>query len=136
MVDYTQGFSTFAVPDLAAAKAFYTEVLGLAMTEEEPTGTVALTLPGGAQAMVYQKDDHQPAGFTILHLGVADLAGAVDALSERGAVWQRYDGFEQDERGIVSNPDFGPDIAWTTDPGGNIIGLMQLDAGDLRDRQR
>lgn len=130
MVDYVQGFSGFAVPDLAAAKAFYGEVLGLEVREEPPMG-LAMTLPGGAVVTAYQKDDHQPAVFTILNLAVADLRATVDELSARGATWQRYDAFEQDERGIVSDPEFGPEIAWTTDPAGNIIAVMQLGQDDL-----
>ncbi|MCR8670790.1 VOC family protein [Agrococcus sp. HG114] len=125
-MDYTQGFSSFAAPDLAAAKRFYTDVLGLEV-QEPMEGILGLVLPGGARVMIYQKDDHRPAVFTVLSLGVADLRAAVDALGARGATWERYEGFEQDERGIVSNPDFGPDIAWTTDPAGNIVALMQLE---------
>jgi catechol 2,3-dioxygenase-like lactoylglutathione lyase family enzyme len=132
-MDYTEGFSSFAAPDLAAAKTFYGDVLGLEVREGrgEQAGVQTLVLPGGAKVMVYQKDDHRPAVFTVLSLGVTDLPAAVDALSERGATWERYDGFEQDERGIVSNPEFGPDIAWTTDPAGNIVALMQLEPGQF-----
>jgi catechol 2,3-dioxygenase-like lactoylglutathione lyase family enzyme len=128
-MDYTQGFSSFAVPDLAAAKQFYGDVLGLEV-QESMEGVLTLVLPGATRVMVYQKDDHRPAVFTVLNLGVADLPAAVDALRERGATWERYEGFEQDERGIVSDPEFGPDIAWTTDPAGNIVGFMQLEAGE------
>ncbi|MCH1882553.1 VOC family protein [Agrococcus sp. ARC_14] len=125
MVDYAQGFSGFAVPDVAAAKAFYDEVLGLEVAEEH--GMLQLTLPGGATVLAYPKDDHEPAVFTILNLGVADLPAAVDELSGRGATWLRYEDFEQDARGIVTGGDMGPDIAWTSDPAGNVIAVMQLD---------
>ncbi|WP_306231720.1 VOC family protein [Agrococcus beijingensis] len=125
MVDYTQGFSGFAVPDIAAAKAFYGDVLGLEVGEEH--GMLEVTLPDGARVMVYPKDDHAPAVFTILNLGVADLPAAVDELSGRGATWLRYEGFEQDERGIAAGNEMGPDIAWTSDPAGNIIAVMQLE---------
>lgn len=123
-MDYTQGFSGFAVPDVAAAKAFYGDVLGLQVSEEQ--GMLHLTLPGGASVLAYPKEDHAPAVFTILNLGVVDLPSAVDELSGRGATWLRYDGFEQDERGIAAGGEMGPDIAWTTDPAGNIVAVMQL----------
>ena len=57
MIDYTQGFSGFAVPDVAAAKAFYADVLGLEVSEEH--GMLGITLPGGARVMAYPKDDHE-----------------------------------------------------------------------------
>ena len=74
--------------------------------------------------MVYPKDDHEPAVFTILNLAVDDLPAVVDELAGRGVTWLRYEGFEQDERGIASG-DMGPDIAWTSDPAGNIVSIMQ-----------
>ncbi|GEK78972.1 VOC family protein [Agrococcus baldri] len=125
MVDYTEGFSGFAVPDIAAAKAFYTDVLGLEVRDEQ--GMLGIVLPGGARVMVYPKPDHAPAVFTVLNLGVADLEAAVDELSGRGATWLRYDGFEQDERGIVAGGEMGPPIAWTSDPAGTVIAVMQLE---------
>lgn len=123
-MDYTQGFSGFAVPDVAAAKTFYSDVLGLAAVEQD--GMLQLTMPGGATVLVYPKEDHVPAVFTVLHLGVDDLGAAVDELTARGATWERYEGFDQDERGIAAGDDRGPDIAWTTDPAGNIVSVMQL----------
>jgi hypothetical protein len=38
---------------------------------------------------------------------------------------ERYDGFDQDERGIASGPD-GPHIAWFKDPAGNVLSVMQI----------
>ncbi|SDR75943.1 VOC family protein [Agrococcus carbonis] len=125
MGGFNQGFSSFAVPDLAAAKTFYGDTLGLEVREEE--GWLDLTLPGGARVMVYPKEDHQPAVFTVLNFAVDDVHAAVDEYSAKGLEWQRYEGFQHDEKGVVSDPEFGPDIAWTTDPAGNIIAFMQLD---------
>ncbi|WP_347756606.1 VOC family protein [Agrococcus sp. ProA11] len=123
-MDYTQGFSGFAVPDVAAATAFYTDVLGLQASEEN--GMLQLAMPGGATVLVYPKEDHAPAVFTVLHLGVDDLSAAVEELTARGATWERYEGFDQDERGIAPGNGEGPDVAWTTDPAGNIVSVMQL----------
>lgn len=122
---YTQGFSGFAVPDVAAAKSFCADVLGLEATEEQ--GMLQLALPGGATVLAYPKEDHRPAAFTILNLGVADLPAAVDELTARGATWLRYEGFDQDERGIARGGEHGPDIAWTSDPAGSIVAVMQLE---------
>ncbi|TFB96761.1 VOC family protein [Cryobacterium adonitolivorans] len=120
-LDYLHGFSGFAVPDIEAARTFYRDVVGLEVTDGG-MGLLRLVLPGGADVIVYPKPDHVPAGFTILNLAVADINQAVDVLAERGAQFLRYDGFEQDERGIANGD---PRIAWFTDPAGNILSVLQ-----------
>lgn len=122
MPHYIEGFSGFAVPDAAAAATFYRDVLGLAVTQEH--GMLTIALPGGATVLAYPKADHEPAAFTILNLVVPDLPAAVDELVDRGVAFLRYDGFHHDERGIVHGGGRGPDIAWTTDPAGNVIAVM------------
>ena len=85
---------------------------------------------GDRQIMVYPKDDHQPAVFTILNFPVDDIDKAVDELTERGVSFERYDGFDQDEKGIARGAPGGgegPSIAWFTDPAGNILAVLQLD---------
>ena len=118
---YLRGFSGFAAPDIEAARGFYRDVLGLEVADGI-MGMLRITLPGGAEVIVYPKEDHEPAVFTILNLAVADIDQAVDALAERGVELLRYEGFEQDERGIARN--MGP-IAWFADPAGNIIAVLQ-----------
>ncbi|GAA2172047.1 hypothetical protein GCM10009846_08440 [Agrococcus versicolor] len=122
MPDYIEGFSGFAVPDIDAAATFYREVLGLVVKED--AGMLFLELPGGAGVLVYPRPGTTPAAFTILNLAVPDLAKAVDDIVSRGAEMVRYDGFRHDERGIVRGG-HGPDIAWTTDPAGTVIALME-----------
>jgi catechol 2,3-dioxygenase-like lactoylglutathione lyase family enzyme len=130
MADSTLGirhaFSGFAVPDLQAAKSFYSGTLGLDVTEEM-MGLLRLNLPGGGEVMVYPKPDHQPAAFTILNFVVDDIDAAVDTLTAAGVTFERYDGFEQDEKGIARPPEEnqGPPIAWFTDPAGNILAVLQ-----------
>ena len=116
-------FSGFAVNDLAAAKRFYGDTLGLRVSEDD--GLLTLHLGGGREILVYPKPDHVPATFTILNFPVVDIDAAVDAMAERGVRFERYDGFEQDERGIDRSGD-GPPIAWFTDPAGNILSVLQL----------
>ena len=120
---YQSGFSGFAVPDLEAARSFYRDVLGLAVADNV-MGMLEITLPGGANVLVYPKEDHKPAVFTILNLTVADIDQAVDALAERGVKFLHYDGFGQDERGIVRGGDM-PTGGWIADPAGNVIAVMQ-----------
>jgi predicted enzyme related to lactoylglutathione lyase len=77
--------------------------------------------------MVYPKPDFVPATYTVLHFQADDLDSAVDELGSRGVELERYEGFEQDEKGIARTPDGeGPDIAWFTDPAGNILAVLQV----------
>src|SRR4051794_32758924 len=120
----TKAFSGFAVPDVAAAQKFYGETLGIETSIEH--GLLTLHLDGGARpTIVYPKPDHEPAGFTILNFPVEDVGAAVDALSARGVTFLRYDGMPQDENGIMRGN--GPDIAWFTDPAGNILSVIKPD---------
>jgi catechol 2,3-dioxygenase-like lactoylglutathione lyase family enzyme len=118
----SNAFSGFAVPDTAAAREFYAGTLGLDVTEEY--GLLTLHLNGGDRpTLIYPKPDHTPAGYTILNFKVDDIEAAVDALATRGVEFARYDGMEQDERGIMRGG--GPYIAWFTDPAGNILSVLQ-----------
>jgi catechol 2,3-dioxygenase-like lactoylglutathione lyase family enzyme len=118
----TKAFSGFAAPDLTEARAFYEGTLGLRVTEEHDLLT--LHLAGGRDTLVYPKPDHVPATYTILNFPVDDVEAAVDELQTRGVEVERYDGFDQDEKGISRAPD-GPAIAWFTDPAGNILSVLE-----------
>jgi catechol 2,3-dioxygenase-like lactoylglutathione lyase family enzyme len=114
-------FSGFSSNDIPACKAFYADTLGLEVSEEN--GQLMLDLAGGGQVLIYPKDNHVPATYTVLNFKVDDIDAAVDGLVAAGVTMERYEGFAQDERGIMR--DFGPAIAWFTDPAGNIIAVLQ-----------
>jgi catechol 2,3-dioxygenase-like lactoylglutathione lyase family enzyme len=114
-------FSGFSSNDIPACKAFYADTLGLEVSEEN--GQLMLDLAGGGQVLIYPKDNHVPATYTVLNFKVDDIDAAVDGLVAAGVTMERYEGFDQDERGIMR--DFGPAIAWFTDPAGNIIAVLQ-----------
>ena len=119
-------FSGFSVNDLAKAKEFYTQTLGLKVVEEGVG--LRLHLPGGGTAFAYPKDDHQPATFTMLDFVVDDIDEAVDELQSRGVSFARYEGMSQDEKGIMRgiSQNMGPDIAWFKDPAGNMLAVLQM----------
>jgi catechol 2,3-dioxygenase-like lactoylglutathione lyase family enzyme len=124
MFKHTKAFSGFAVPDIAAAKRFYGQTLGLEVSEEH--GLLRLHLAGGAVVLVYPKPDHVPATYTILNFSVDDIDRAVDELGQGGVRFEHYngtDGPQTDERGIHRGE--GPSIAWFTDPAGNILSTVQ-----------
>jgi predicted enzyme related to lactoylglutathione lyase len=118
-------FSGFSVNDLSAAKQFYGEVLGLEL--EDKVGGTAITLPHGASAWMYEKPNHQPAAYTMLDLVVDDIDAAYEALASKGVQFEHYPGSYQDEKGIMRGKDVdkGPNIAWFTDPAGNILAILE-----------
>jgi catechol 2,3-dioxygenase-like lactoylglutathione lyase family enzyme len=125
MLRDSPAFSGFTVDDVATAKLFYTDVLDLDVTEEH--GLLTLQLGGDRPTLVYPKADHTPATYTILNFPVADIDAAVTELAARGVEFTRYPDLPQDSQGIMRGlaAGRGPDIAWFTDPAGNIFSVLQ-----------
>ncbi|MDR6970936.1 VOC family protein [Leifsonia shinshuensis] len=121
-------FSGFSVNDLAAAKSFYGETLGLRISDG-PMGNLDLELPAGGLVFIYPKDDHVPATFTILNLVVDDIDRAVDDLNAKGVATAIYDdpALPTDAKGVLRgrSQNRGPDIAWFRDPAGNVLSVLQ-----------
>jgi catechol 2,3-dioxygenase-like lactoylglutathione lyase family enzyme len=121
MFGTTKAYSGFSVDDIAAARAFYGETLGLKVSEEN--GLLTLHIAGDRDILVYPKDNHTPATYTVLNFPVDDIEKAVDELARRGVRFERYEGMEADEKGIFRGG--GPLIAWFTDPAGNVLSVLQ-----------
>lgn len=119
MFEQTRAFSGFSVDDIAAAKQFYGEQLGIRVSEDN--GMLTLHLAGDRDTLVYPKPDHVPAEFTILNFPVDDIESTVDALVARGVTFEHYEWV--DERGI--NRRGGPLIAWFKDPAGNVLSVLE-----------
>ena len=120
------GFASFSVNDLDKAKTFYSDTLGLQVTDD-PMGIIRVAIENGPDVMVYPKgDQHQPATFTVLNLVVDDIDKAVDELTSAGVQFEHYDQPElkTDEKGITRD-DNGPKIAWFKDPSGNILSVLE-----------
>jgi catechol 2,3-dioxygenase-like lactoylglutathione lyase family enzyme len=119
----TKAFSGFSVDDLERAKEFYGQTLGLDVSKENDLLT--LRLAGGTNILVYPKQNHVPATFTILNFPVEDVEAAVDELTKRGVRFEIYDegDLKTDERGIFRGE--GPKIAWFTDPAGNVLSVIE-----------
>lgn len=125
MLTTNHSFSGFSVDDIEAARAFYGETLGFGV-KLNGMGILEITLPGGAVAIAYQKDDHAPATFTILNFEVDDIDAAVDELTASGIAMERYEGMPHDEKGVLRGKaaNMGPDIVWFRDPAGNILSAL------------
>jgi len=123
MLTTTGSFSGYSVDDLAAAAAFYRDILGL--TVEDSGAGLDVHLPDG-HVFLYPKDDHVPATFTVLNFEVADIDAAVAELTAAGVALERYEGMPQDDSGVMRGKaaGMGPDIAWFLDPAGNVLSIL------------
>ena len=120
MFSKSHAYAGFSTNDLEKAKTFYADTLGLQVTEQ--MGNVMLLLDGGGRVLIYPKENHEPATFTVLNFPVDDIDSAVDALNRAGIQLERYEGFDQDERGVMR--DDYTSIAWFKDPAGNILSVL------------
>ena len=123
MFKNTKAFSGFAVDDVDKAREFYAETLGIEVSEEN--GLLTLHIADDRPTLVYPRPNHTPAEYTILNFPVYDIDQAVDDLTARGVQFERYEGFDQDERGIMRGE--GPPIAWFKDPAGNVLSVIKID---------
>jgi predicted enzyme related to lactoylglutathione lyase len=123
MLEDSVAYSGFSVDDLAKAKQFYGEMLGLKI-EDSPLG-LTLRIKGRNGIFIYQKDDHQPATYTILNFPVTDIEQTVSELTSKGVAFEQYPGIT-DDKGIARDPDpTHPYIAWFKDPAGNYLSVVQ-----------
>jgi catechol 2,3-dioxygenase-like lactoylglutathione lyase family enzyme len=128
MLENSNAFNGFAVDDVSKAKEFYGEKLGLKVTalnkEEE---LMELHLNSDRPTLFYVKPDVEPANSTILNFPVDDIDEAVDGLAAKGVEFEKYDGMDQDEKGVMRGiaAGRGPDIAWFKDPAGNILSVLK-----------
>ena len=123
MLANSKAFSGFSVNHVSEARKFYETTLGLRVSEDN--GMLTLHIAGGRDILVYPKDDHTPASFTILNFPVDNVESAVDELTMRGVRFERYPGMDadMDEKGIFRGG--GPLIAWFTDPAGNVLSVIE-----------
>ena len=125
MFENSKAYSGFAVKDIEKTKQFYGETLGLKINELDvgaPQPLLELHPGGDRPVLIYEKRDLTPANYTILNFPVDDVDAAVDQLAEKGVEFERYEGFDQDEKGIDRSGPAGG-IAWFKDPAGNILAV-------------
>ncbi|HVT05117.1 MAG TPA: VOC family protein [Thermoanaerobaculia bacterium] len=120
----TTAFSSFSVRDIQEVMPFYSQTLGLEVSET--MGMLMLHLAGGGEVLIYPKANHTPATFTVLNFPVKSIEKAVDELTSRGVKFEIYDdaNIKTDQRGI-SSAGAGPKVAWFTDPAGNILSVLE-----------
>ena len=129
MLDDSPAFSGFSTNNLEQAKVFYEEILGLKVAlSPEPMAMVTLSLATGGKVLIYHKEDHSAATYTVLNFPVVDIDAVVENLLSKGVVFEHYQGMT-DEKGVARGRSVnrGPDIAWFKDPAGNILSVLQED---------
>ena len=116
-------FPSFAAPDLKAEKAFFADTLGIDVDDQQ--GMLFLNITGNSKILIYPKEDHTPASFTVLNFPVDDIVTAVDELTSRGIKFEKYNvpGLKPDDKLIYRGE--GPPIAWFKDPAGNIFSVLE-----------
>ena len=128
MLENSKAFASFSVDNVEKAKKFYSQILGLEVTQDNDMGGIlTIHIDGGIPVLVYPKPDHTPATFTVLNFPVSNIDQAVAKLKSLGVSFLSYDtkDLKTDENDI-SRADGGPNIAWFTDPSGNILSVLEI----------
>jgi catechol 2,3-dioxygenase-like lactoylglutathione lyase family enzyme len=107
--------------DRGRAIAFYRDVLGLDFVHEDQFA--AIFNLGGATLRISTLPDWTPHEHTILGFRVEDVGAMIEALREKGIVFQRYAHIPQDEQGICTLPGGTARVAWFKDPDGNVLSV-------------
>ena len=115
------GFLT--IVDVARAKEFYRDTLGLRLLSEEPPFALVFEA-NGIMLRLGMGKQLPPAHGTVLGWQVPDATAAVRDLQDVGVHFERYDHLKQDELGIWTAPT-GAKVAWFKDPDGNILSLSE-----------
>lgn len=125
MIQRERIFSSFSAEDTDEAYFFYKNVLGL-QVEKGEMSILTVIINEGMRLIIYPKQDHVPATFTVLNIPVTDIEDAVEELTKKGVSFLQYDMpyIKTDEKGIARIEN-GPSQAWFTDPSKNIISLIQ-----------
>lgn len=128
MFNNTKAFSSFSVDNIAKAKQFYGDTLGINV-KEVPEGLELHLAGGGVPVFIYPSTDYKAPEHTVLNFLVDNVDAAVEKLGTLGIVMEQYDlpYIKTDEKGILrGDGNMGPKaIAWFKDPAGHILAVMQ-----------
>jgi catechol 2,3-dioxygenase-like lactoylglutathione lyase family enzyme len=123
MLETSDVIAFAAAGDLARARSFYADTLGLRLVEQNDYACVFDA--HGTMLRVTAVAEVAHPGYTVLGWRVADIGESVTRLASAGVVFARYDGMEQDADGVWTSPG-GDRIAWFSDPDGNVLSLTQF----------
>ena len=114
---------TLAVTDLAAARGFYEQVLGLSVREENEGGVLYTAGAGTVFVYASQYAGTNRATAAAWLLSSADFDAELPALREKGVGLHTFEAEDLTwEDGVASMPD-GSRAVWFSDPDGNILNI-------------
>jgi len=124
MLENNEAFSSYSVQDIEKARAFYEDILGLRVVVKAYMMELHVS---GNNIMIYPKDNHEPATYTVLNFKVDDIDATVKALKVKEVKFESYDlpGMKTDENNIFTMEEMNMRQAWFTDPAGNIISIIE-----------
>jgi catechol 2,3-dioxygenase-like lactoylglutathione lyase family enzyme len=118
---------TIMVSDMARARAFYEDRLGLEVVRE--AGPYVFFRAGTGQLALVARAAVTPPATTICAFEVADLAATMSALRARGVAFEEYD--LPTLRTVAGIAKVGPfQAAWVRDPDGNYLGIHDSPRGE------
>ena len=119
----TQVTCMLPVKDMARARRFYEDALGLVPLGAKPDGKFVYHC-GGTELALFPKPEGTKAEHTAISFKVADIAASIAGLKQRGVVFDDYDlpGFKTVEHVCVLGSERA---AWFRDPEGNILCLHE-----------
>ena len=115
------GFVT--IVNVARAKEFYRDTLGLRLVSEEPPYALVFDA-NGIMLRLGMADKLPPVPGTVLGWQVPDATAAITELEQAGIRFERYDFLKQDAHNIWTAPT-GAKVAWFKDPDGNILSISE-----------
>lgn len=81
MFKNTKAFSSFSADDLQKTRQFYSQTLGLEVSESYDGWLLEIHIAGDRKILIYPKSNHIPATFTILNFPVDNLEQAIEDLT-------------------------------------------------------
>ncbi|MHB2263703.1 VOC family protein [Aliihoeflea sp. PC F10.4] len=113
-----------AVSDIARAKRFYADMLGLELIDDGMEGVMVFRT-GDTHLVVYRSDT---AGSNRANAVVWDVGGEIDAiaadLASKGVTFEHYPDIGEFRDGIHHADEMK--LAWFKDPDGNILHINQM----------
>ena len=131
MLDEGRVATRIPAQDLARARRFYADKLGLEPSEERPGGL--LYRCAGGEFAVFESAGSSPGTFTQMAWEVDDIEATVAELRERGVTFEEVDvpglrtvGGIAEVAGNYPSKGSGERAAWFRDSEGNMLGIGEV----------
>jgi catechol 2,3-dioxygenase-like lactoylglutathione lyase family enzyme len=123
MLGKRNAVANLAVRDLDRSRAFFTGKLGLEEVDHQGDELVVLK-SGDSVVNVYRSEYAGTNEATAVTWAVDDIEGEVEALRNKGIMFEHYDMPGLTREGDVHVGD-GMKVAWFKDPDGNILNIVE-----------